>query len=331
MLSTRLALVVLFSWPNMFSVVVNGHGYMLDPPGRSSMWRVGFNTPPNYDDNGLNCGHRSQPIAFNDVQCGLCGDPFEQNPRENEAGGKYASGIISKYYDMGQIITIKIVLTSNHEGFFEFRLCENNDVTQRITKQCLKHLLVNPETGETRYHITHLPQHFELSVKLPNNVTCSQCVLQWRYRTANTAHYTENNCELCGEQEEFYSCSDIAIISKLSVTTTEKTNTGEDTAYPTTTSTSNMPSSTDGDVTATNRPSPTDSDVTTASSPSPTDSFTSSTSPATTSTTTTTPPTTKKISGSGCVSISKNVEDNWCEQNCHHTPPFCPIFFCKCL
>lgn len=38
---------------------VNGHGMMLDPPGRSSMWRLGFNTPKNYDDNGLNCGGRS--------------------------------------------------------------------------------------------------------------------------------------------------------------------------------------------------------------------------------------------------------------------------------
>lgn len=29
---------------------------MLDPPGRSSMWKYGFNVPENYDDNGLNCG-----------------------------------------------------------------------------------------------------------------------------------------------------------------------------------------------------------------------------------------------------------------------------------
>ena len=35
---------------------VMGHGYMLYPPQRSSMWRVGFDTPTNYDDNALFCG-----------------------------------------------------------------------------------------------------------------------------------------------------------------------------------------------------------------------------------------------------------------------------------
>jgi len=34
----------------------DGHGRLLEPPGRSSMWRRGFNTPINYDDNQLFCG-----------------------------------------------------------------------------------------------------------------------------------------------------------------------------------------------------------------------------------------------------------------------------------
>ena len=38
-----------------------GHGYMYDPPSRSSVWRFGFNVPEdqkNYNDMGLNCGGR---------------------------------------------------------------------------------------------------------------------------------------------------------------------------------------------------------------------------------------------------------------------------------
>ena len=35
---------------------VQGHGILMEPPGRSSAWRVGFNTPKNYDDNALYCG-----------------------------------------------------------------------------------------------------------------------------------------------------------------------------------------------------------------------------------------------------------------------------------
>lgn len=36
--------------------LVVGHGMMLSPPQRSSMFRFGFKVPPNYNDNGLNCG-----------------------------------------------------------------------------------------------------------------------------------------------------------------------------------------------------------------------------------------------------------------------------------
>lgn len=35
---------------------VYGHGRMIEPPARSSMWRMGFSTPKNYNDNQLNCG-----------------------------------------------------------------------------------------------------------------------------------------------------------------------------------------------------------------------------------------------------------------------------------
>lgn len=36
--------------------VVNGHGRLMEPPSRSSMWRLGYNTPHNYQDNELFCG-----------------------------------------------------------------------------------------------------------------------------------------------------------------------------------------------------------------------------------------------------------------------------------
>jgi hypothetical protein len=39
-----------------FISYVNGHGRLWDPPGRSTMFRKGFNTPHNYNDNQLYCG-----------------------------------------------------------------------------------------------------------------------------------------------------------------------------------------------------------------------------------------------------------------------------------
>ena len=36
--------------------VVTGHGRLLEPPSRASMWRLGFQNPKNYNDNQLFCG-----------------------------------------------------------------------------------------------------------------------------------------------------------------------------------------------------------------------------------------------------------------------------------
>jgi predicted carbohydrate-binding protein with CBM5 and CBM33 domain len=35
---------------------VTSHGYMDEPPNRASMWRKGYNTPINYNDNQYFCG-----------------------------------------------------------------------------------------------------------------------------------------------------------------------------------------------------------------------------------------------------------------------------------
>lgn len=40
----------------MATKLTNGHGILLDPPGRSSLWRFFPDQPTNYDDNGINCG-----------------------------------------------------------------------------------------------------------------------------------------------------------------------------------------------------------------------------------------------------------------------------------
>ena len=37
-------------------VRVHGQGRLMDPTGRGSMWRAGYDTPINYNDNVLNCG-----------------------------------------------------------------------------------------------------------------------------------------------------------------------------------------------------------------------------------------------------------------------------------
>ena len=83
----------------------------------------------------------TQNIMYNHGKCGVCGDPW-QSERENEAGGRFASGIITRKYSSGQMINVDVEITANHLGWFEFRLCPVNNPTIRASDSCLdKHLL----------------------------------------------------------------------------------------------------------------------------------------------------------------------------------------------
>ena len=43
---------------------VKGHGGLIEPPMRSIAWRYGFDTPVNYDWNGLFCGGYDVSIYY---------------------------------------------------------------------------------------------------------------------------------------------------------------------------------------------------------------------------------------------------------------------------
>ena len=60
-LSTVLVFATLF-------MTVESHGRLIEPPSRSTMWRFGFDTPPNYNDNQLNCGGFSVRILVHAYQ-----------------------------------------------------------------------------------------------------------------------------------------------------------------------------------------------------------------------------------------------------------------------
>ncbi|KAL5016883.1 hypothetical protein ScPMuIL_006472 [Solemya velum] len=93
-----------------------GHGRLIEPPSRSSMWRYGFNTPKNYNDNELFCGGFNTQWNVNGGNCGVCGDSAS-GIRDNEAGGRYATGVISRCYPAGtSFIQVKVEITANHKG-----------------------------------------------------------------------------------------------------------------------------------------------------------------------------------------------------------------------
>ncbi len=50
----------------LFTIHVSGHGRLIDPPQRGSMWRFGFKVPPNYNDMSNYCGGNNlSPLSLN--------------------------------------------------------------------------------------------------------------------------------------------------------------------------------------------------------------------------------------------------------------------------
>lgn len=319
---------------------VSGHGYIIDPPSRSSEWRLGFNNPINYDDNGLNCGGFSRQWQQNGGRCGVCGDPWDvPQPRKNEIGGKYANGIIVRHYSAGQVVEMNVTITAQHWGWFEFRLCPDAEsIDAPTTQECLDANLleVKDSSSRTRYQ---LPSNatkgsFKVKVKLPEGIVCSHCVLHWKWHAGNSWGVGSDGvgCIGCGPQEEFINCADISISFN---------NSSDDrTASPSPKSTISLTPISSTVPSRSPRSSTTLSRLVSAQSATPETTRisprTSPESPETTlrklSSTTWLPATSTIPPASGCRAIGLfegNVAmDKWCETNCALN--FCPSTHCKC-
>ncbi|XP_022256420.1 uncharacterized protein LOC106472108 [Limulus polyphemus] len=193
------------------------HGYLQDPPSRSSMWRFGFDNPINWNDNELFCGGFRRQWVVNNGKCGICGDPWDEpQPRANENGGKYGNGIIVETYENGQTITAAVNITAHHKGHFEFRICPVRYENQKEDQDCLDQHVLELADGSGYKYILPLGSGkgvFLIDLKLPHGLTCERCVFQWHYRTANTWGICEDGTGAvgCGPQETFRGCADIRI------------------------------------------------------------------------------------------------------------------------
>ncbi|BFZ22803.1 hypothetical protein BsWGS_25842 [Bradybaena similaris] len=189
----------------------SAHGRLWEPPSRSTMWRRGWNTPPNYNDMELFCGGFDHQVSLG-YKCGLCGDPYD-GVRENETGGKYATGKITQTYRQGQKATLEVDLTAAHKGYFEFKVCARNDPRVRETQECLNQHPLPLADGSGYKYYPQGSSMIQIEVTLPESLVCDYCVLQWRYHTGNSWGVgPEGGCVGCGPQEEFYGCADFRIV-----------------------------------------------------------------------------------------------------------------------
>ncbi|KAH9514760.1 hypothetical protein Btru_023562 [Bulinus truncatus] len=160
---------------------VTGNGRLWEPPGRSTMWRRGFNTPVNNNDDQVFCGElgHQQSLGY---KCGVCGDPYD-GERLNEEGGLYATGLISRSYQQGQLVSIQVEVTTSRYGWFDFRLCPKSSSDEKTTQECLDQYLLPIDGGlGTKYLLPRLFTGLvDVNVRLPPGLTCDYCVLQWTY------------------------------------------------------------------------------------------------------------------------------------------------------
>ncbi|XP_020914504.1 uncharacterized protein LOC110252082, partial [Exaiptasia diaphana] len=127
---------------------------------------------------------------------------------------RYATGLITRKYAKGQEISVKIRITANHQGWFEFRVGDIG--TPPITQAKFTYLLKTPD-GKTRVPLRGYGSSLEtIKLRLPADLTCRQCVLQWWWKVGNSwGCEMVNGKKKCGlgygPQETFVNCADIQI------------------------------------------------------------------------------------------------------------------------
>jgi hypothetical protein len=163
---------------------------------------------------------------------GVCGDPHT-GPLNHEAGGKFATKKITGTYARGQTITLRVKITAPHGGRFIFGICPvpdgASDAAERaaVTQQCMdRNRLKNAKDGSDYWWFgKKTTGEFEMQFKLPDNIECKRCVLQWHYETGNSctipgtpsdAVMSANmgGCEGAQVMEEFWNCADVTVLPK---------------------------------------------------------------------------------------------------------------------
>lgn len=211
-MACRKEIVQLLVAVNTIALVL-GHGMLLDPASRNSAWRSFPNRPAQYTDNELNCGGFSVQWDKNNGKCGVCGDTYHDKTPKYVYPGKYAKdGFITKTYKEGQTITVKVKITSNHQGFFRFSV--GKLVTRPITQDQLTHVLLQPDGSNTWQLHSSRNGDYHIKLVLPKGLTCDHCVIQWWWTVGNNWGCDEDgNCGvgLGKKQETFVNCADIRI------------------------------------------------------------------------------------------------------------------------
>ncbi|KAI3378982.1 hypothetical protein SNEBB_010073 [Seison nebaliae] len=192
--------------------LVSGHGHLINPGARNSCYRQSKSCVANYDINSQYCGGVSTQWSKNGGKCGLCGDPYNAPVKAHEPGGKFYTGTIMGTYKSGSWVPIQFVLSANHLGWVDFKVCPTTD--GKASQNCLDNNLLIIKGHSKRLDIVSGMRDLSVEVRLPIGLVCDTCMLQWRYRAGNswgTDPVTGQSGKGYGAQETFVNCADIKI------------------------------------------------------------------------------------------------------------------------
>ncbi|KAJ8924201.1 hypothetical protein NQ315_006992 [Exocentrus adspersus] len=190
-----------------------GHGMMLEPASRRSLWRFNVRALKDYDDNSNFCGGAYVQHQQNSGKCGVCGDAYsDPHPQDNENTGKFGAGYVVAKYEAGSVINVTIKLTANHVGAFTYSLCKLEDPSSpEPGEDCFMPLSL--ADGSSQYNVSKTEFDIVNQVRLPEE-PCERCVIRWHYTAGNNWGVCDDGTSGlgCGPQETFRNCADISIL-----------------------------------------------------------------------------------------------------------------------
>lgn len=81
---------------------------------------------------------------------------------------------------------VKLEITASHKGFHEFRICPVNSPSVRATQSCFDAHILHQPNGQTKFDEPGAVGTYAVTLVLPRDVSCTQCVLQWIWNTGKT-------------------------------------------------------------------------------------------------------------------------------------------------
>jgi len=178
-------------------------------------------------DGVIRRGNHIWPTVLDPSSHGLCGDPVQNtaDPPSLEASPYLTPTAVQRTYQPGEVVEFKIYLSTHHRGHYEFRICDMaldgkslksaQEGQDCLNKRVLHRAEPDPSCGQGgsadcqpidekhpgRWYLppkdeTKAPndgtKYHTMKYKIPTDLSCSHCTLQWYWASGNTCLYDED-------------------------------------------------------------------------------------------------------------------------------------------